>query len=158
MRRFLNEKVLAAFKAEAVAPAFAEGDFVRSTNDLYKEYGVGRIQKARGAQAKVEFNPSVFMPPPYRSENKILHLAEIERVDTPLNRAARDQWDEPWRVRVEDAGGSVSDGQQGRPAFQRPHGDSAAPNFCGVPGRFRMPGGVSSWRMKSAWARLLRRE
>jgi HKD family nuclease len=89
----VNEQVLAAFKAEAVAPAFAEGDFVRSTNDLYKEYGVGRIQKARGAHAKVEFNPSVFMPPPYRSENKILQLAEIELVDTPLERAARGQWD-----------------------------------------------------------------
>jgi len=96
----VNEQVLAAFKAEALAPAYAEGDFVRSTNDLYKEYGVGRIQKARGAQAKVEFNPSVFMPPPYRSENKILHLAEIERVDTPLDRAARGQWDEPWRFEL----------------------------------------------------------
>ena len=96
----IDEKVLAAFKAEAVAPSFAEGDFVRSTNDLYKEYGVGRIQKARGAQAKVEFNPSVFMPPPYRSENKILHLAEIERVDTPLERAGRGQWDEPWRFEL----------------------------------------------------------
>ena len=96
----VNEQVLTAFKAEAVAPTFAEGDFVRSTNDLYKEYGVGCIQKARGAQAKVEFNPSVFMPPPYRSENKILHLAEIERVDTPLERAARGQWDESWRFEL----------------------------------------------------------
>lgn len=96
----LNEKVLAAFKTEAIAPAFAEGEFVRSTNELYKEYGIGRIQKARGAQAKVEFNPSVFMPPPYRSENKILHLAEIEHVETPLDRAARGQWDEPWRFEL----------------------------------------------------------
>ena len=96
----VDENVLAAFKADAVAPSFAEGDFVRSTNDLYREYGVGRIQKAKGAQAKVEFNPSVFMPPPYRSENKILHLAEIERVDTPLERAARGQWDEPWRFEL----------------------------------------------------------
>jgi ERCC4-related helicase/HKD family nuclease len=96
----VDEKVLAAFKAEAVEPGFAEGDFVRSTNDLYKEYGVGRIQKARGAQAKVEFNPSVFMLPPYRSENKILHLAEIERVDTPLERAGRGQWDDTWRFEL----------------------------------------------------------
>lgn len=96
----VDEKVLAAFKAEAVAPSFAEGDLVRSTNELYTGYGIGRIQKVRGAQAKVEFNPSVFMPPPYRSENKILHLAEIERVDSPLERAARGQWDEPWRFEL----------------------------------------------------------
>ncbi len=96
----VDQRVLDAFKAEAVTPSFVEGDFVRSTNDLYKEYGVGRIQKARGAQAKVEFNPSVFMPPPYRSENKILHLAEIERVETPLERVARGQWDEPWRFEL----------------------------------------------------------
>lgn len=96
----VDEKVLAAFKADATAPAFAEGDLVRSTNELYKSYGIGRIQKARGPQAKVEFNPSVFMQPPYRSENKILHLAEIERVDSPLDRAARGQWEEPWRFEL----------------------------------------------------------
>ena len=96
----VDETVLAASKAEAEAPSFAEGDLVRSTHDLYKEYGVGRIQKVRGAQAKVEFNPSVFMSPPYRSENKILHLAEIERVDSPPDRAARGQWEEPWRFEL----------------------------------------------------------
>ena len=96
----VDEQVLAAFKADAVAPGFAEGDSVRSTNALYKSYGIGRIQKARGAQAKVEFNPSVFMPPPYRSENKILHLTEIERVDTALERVARGQWDEPWQFEL----------------------------------------------------------
>jgi ERCC4-related helicase/HKD family nuclease len=96
----VDEQVLAAFKAESAGPEYAEGDFVRSTNALYKEYGIGRILKARGAQAKVEFNPSVFMPPPYRSENKILHLAEIERVDTPLERAARGEWEEPWRFEL----------------------------------------------------------
>lgn len=96
----VDDRVLAAFKAEALAPAFAEGDYVRSTNDIYKEYGVGRIQKARGEYAKVEFNPSVFMLPPYCSENKILRLAEIEHVDTPLERAARCQWDEPWRFEL----------------------------------------------------------
>ena len=66
---------------------------VRSTNDMYKEYGVGRVQKVRNGLAKVEFNPSVFMEPPYRSENKILQLAEIEKVDTPLDRAARGEWE-----------------------------------------------------------------
>jgi hypothetical protein len=69
--------------------SLCEGDLVRSTNDLYKSYGVGYIQKVRGEQAKVEFNPSLFMQPPYRSENKILHLKELERVDSPLDRASR---------------------------------------------------------------------
>src|SRR6266567_7533123 len=77
-----------------------EGELVRSTNDLYKSYGVGYIQKVRGEQAKVEFNPSVFMPPPYRSENKILHFSEMERVETPLERAARGEWEEPWRFEL----------------------------------------------------------
>lgn len=81
-------------------PEFNEGELVRSTNELYKSYGIGHIQKARGAQAKVEFNPSVFMQPPYRSENKILQLAELERVDSPLERAARGEWDEPWRFEL----------------------------------------------------------
>src|SRR6266550_5757112 len=82
------------------ATSLEEGDLIRSTNDLYKSYGVGYIQKIRGEQAKVEFNPSVFMQPPYRSENKILHLKELERVDTSLARAARGQWDEPWRFEL----------------------------------------------------------
>ncbi|UCD56128.1 MAG: hypothetical protein JSV16_09800, partial [Candidatus Hydrogenedentota bacterium] len=80
--------------------AFCENDLVRSTNGIYVHYGVGRIQKVRGQQAKVEFNPSVFMPPPYRSENKILQLAEMERVDSPLDRAAAGRWDEPWRFEL----------------------------------------------------------
>src|SRR3989454_1338178 len=67
--------------------SLCEGALVRSTNDLYKSYGVGYIQKIRGEQAKVEFNPSVFMQPPYRSENKILYLKELERVDSPIERS-----------------------------------------------------------------------
>jgi len=77
-----------------------EADLVRSTNDIYRQYGVGRIQKVRGHQAKVEFNPSVFMPPPYRSENKILQLGEMERVDSPLDRAIGGRWEEPWRFEL----------------------------------------------------------
>src|SRR3989454_6573327 len=80
--------------------SYAEHDMVRSTNVLYESYGIGYVQKVRGAQAKVEFNPSVFMQPPYRSENKILQLAELERVDSPLDRACRGQWDEPWRFEL----------------------------------------------------------
>jgi ERCC4-related helicase len=90
-----------------------EGDLVRSTNDLYKSYGVGYIQKIRGEQAKVEFNPSVFMQPPYRSENKILHLKELERVDSPLDRAARGEWDEPWRFELKMAASRFLTGNKG---------------------------------------------
>ncbi len=96
----VDEKTLAEFKGQADDPTFNEGDLVRSTNEIYKHYGIGRIQKVRGPQAKVEFNPSVFMPPPYRSENKILQLAEVERVDTPLARAAAGCWEEPWRFEL----------------------------------------------------------
>jgi ERCC4-related helicase/HKD family nuclease len=96
----IDERALAAFAAEAGTPDYREGDLVRSTNELFRSYGVGYIQKARGAQAKVEFNPSVFMQPPYRSENKILQLAELERVESPLDRAARGQWDEAWRFEL----------------------------------------------------------
>jgi len=96
----IDEEVLAAFVAEAQQPTFGEGDFVRSKTELYKIYGLGRIQKVRGVQAKVEFNPSVFMPPPYRSENKILQLSEIERVDLPLERACRGEWDSARRFEL----------------------------------------------------------
>src|SRR2546430_15825177 len=97
-----------------------EGDLVRSTNDLYKSYGVGYIQKPPGAQAKVEFNPSVFMQPPYRSENKILQLAELERVDSPLERAARGQWDEPWRFELRvQAARFLTGNRGGQPSYAR---------------------------------------
>jgi HKD family nuclease/ERCC4-related helicase len=96
----VNEEVLAAFKEAAAGPEYAEEDLVHSTNELYKRYGIGRIQKVRGEQAKVEFNPSVFMPPPYRSENKILQLAELERIDSPIHRAQIGNWEEPWRFEL----------------------------------------------------------
>ena len=71
-----------------------EGGLVRSTNALYRKLGVGRVQKVRDGHAKVEYNPSVFMEPPYRSENKILRLSEVEKIDTPLELAARGSWGE----------------------------------------------------------------
>jgi len=96
----VDEKALAEFKGLVNDPPFNEGDLVRSTNDIYMDLGVGRIQKVRGAHAKVEYNPSVFMPPPYRSENKILLLSEVERVDSPLARAQAGRWEEPWRFEL----------------------------------------------------------
>ena len=62
-----DNKTLGMAVAPTTSPEFAEGDLVRSTSDLYMGYGVGRVVKVRGEQAKVEFNPSVFMQPPYRS-------------------------------------------------------------------------------------------
>jgi len=90
-----------------------EQALVRSTNELYKSYGIGYIQKIRGEQAKVEFNPSVFMQPPYRSENKILYLKELERVDSPLDRAKRGEWDEPWRFELKMAAARFLTGNKG---------------------------------------------
>ncbi|HXG65172.1 MAG TPA: helicase-related protein [Blastocatellia bacterium] len=111
--QIIDEAALAAFKAAVASPDFREGDLVRSTSKLYTSYGVGYIQKVRGAHAKVEFNPSVFMPPPFRSENKILQLAELERIDSPLDRAARNEWDEPWRFELKMAAARFLTGNKG---------------------------------------------
>ena len=46
------------------------GSQVRSTNPILRPYGVGRVQKVKNGIVKVEFNPSVFMQPPYRSDNR----------------------------------------------------------------------------------------
>ena len=73
------------------------GAHVRSVNGIYRSLGVGRVQKVKDHQCKVEFNPSVFSRPPYRSENKILGLDEIEVCPTPLELAKADQWDEAWK-------------------------------------------------------------
>lgn len=78
----------------------ADGSLVRSTNGLYRSYGIGRVQKIHNGHAKVEFNPSVFMSPPYRSENKILAVGQLQAVDMPLDRATRGQWDEAWRFEL----------------------------------------------------------
>lgn len=60
-----------------------EGCFVRRTNDLYRAYGTGRLQKLRNGHAKVEFHPSVFMSPPYRPENRVAiidqRIREVKR-------------------------------------------------------------------------------
>jgi superfamily II DNA or RNA helicase len=73
------------------------GVHVRSLNGIYKPLGLGRIQKVKGHQCKVEFNPNVFSRPPYRSENKILQVEEIEVCPTPLELAKAGQWGEAWK-------------------------------------------------------------
>jgi len=80
MRRHSTEPAVMQSKTRT---EFLVGDLVRSTAEMFKEYGVGRVTKVRGEYVKVEFNPSVFMEPPYRSEHKNLLFSEIEKVDTP---------------------------------------------------------------------------
>jgi superfamily II DNA or RNA helicase len=64
---------------------------------MYRDYGVGKVYKVRDGLCKVEFNPSVFSLPPFRSENFILSLDEIEICPTPLERAKAGQWEEAWK-------------------------------------------------------------
>jgi superfamily II DNA or RNA helicase len=66
-------------------------------NGIYKALGVGRIQKVKDHQCKVEFNPTVFSRPPYRSENKILQLVEVEVCPASLELARVGQWNEAWK-------------------------------------------------------------
>src|SRR5260370_10964506 len=73
------------------------GTHVRSVNGVYRPVGVGRVQKVRDHQCKVEFNPTVFSRPPYRSENKILKLEEVIVCPTPLELAGAGAWDEAWK-------------------------------------------------------------
>ena len=70
------------------------GTHVRSANGLYKVLGVGLVQKIKDHHCKVEFNPTVFSRPPYRSENKILQIDEIKICHPPLDLAKSGQWDD----------------------------------------------------------------
>lgn len=93
--RRVDEAACAEFRsqAQAVRPQYHEGDLIRSLNEMHRPLGTGRIQKIKMGYGKVEFNPSIFLEPPYRSENRMLLLDEIERLETPLQRAERGQWD-----------------------------------------------------------------
>jgi superfamily II DNA or RNA helicase len=73
------------------------GTHVRSLNSIYRGYGVGKVQKVRDALCKVEFSPSAFSLPPFRSQNFILNLDEVEICPTPLERAKAGHWDEAWK-------------------------------------------------------------
>jgi hypothetical protein len=90
-----------------------EGDAVRSTNRLYAEYGVGRIRRIKNDIARVEYSPSVFMTPPYQCHTKVHPLAELEKVDTPLDRAARSQWDSAWRFELKMLAARLLTGNKG---------------------------------------------
>jgi len=73
------------------------GTHVRSRNSLYRAFGVGRILKVKDRLCKVEFNPSVFSRPPFRSQNYILGMEEVEVCPTPLELAKGGNWDEAWK-------------------------------------------------------------
>jgi superfamily II DNA or RNA helicase len=73
------------------------GAHVRSRNSNYRALGIGRVQKVKDNHCKVEFNPSVFSRPPFRSQNYILRLDEVEVCPTPLELAKAGQWDEAWK-------------------------------------------------------------
>lgn len=109
----VDSRFLADWKARAGDPEFQEGDLVRSTNEMFRSYGVGRVQKVRNGIVKVEYDPSVFMEPPYRSENKLLKLEETERVETPLERAKRGEWEEPWRFELKVCAARFLTGNKG---------------------------------------------
>ena len=64
---------------------------------MYRDYGVGKVCKVRDSLCKVEFNPSAFSLPPFRSENFILSLDEVEVCPTPLERAKAGHWEEAWK-------------------------------------------------------------
>src|SRR5438094_2631008 len=90
---------------------------------------VGRVQKVKDHQCKVEFNPSVFSRPPYRSENKILGLDEIEVCPTPLELGEGRPVGRSLEIRPSPDGGALPHAQQGRPAFKRPNGNPAPPDL-----------------------------
>ena len=73
------------------------GAHVRSLSSIYRSYGVGKVQKVRDSLCKVEFNPSVFSRPPFRSQNFILSMDEVEICPTPLDLAKAGRWDEAWK-------------------------------------------------------------
>jgi superfamily II DNA or RNA helicase len=73
------------------------GTHVRSLSPLYRAFGVGRVLKVKDRLCKVEFNPSVFSRPPFRSQNYILGMDEVEICPSPLELAKAGVWDEAWK-------------------------------------------------------------
>ena len=148
----VDADAVTAFKADAGHLDFSDGDLVRSTNALYRDYGIGIVQKLRGPQAKVEFNPSVFMQPPYRSENKILQLAEMEKIDSPLDRAAAGRWEEPWRFELKVLAARFLTGNKGG-SYPTPAPKSCPTRFSPHTALYPRSRGVFFWPTKWDWAR-----
>jgi hypothetical protein len=53
------------------------------------------------------------MSPPYRSDNKILAVDQLEEVDSPVDRAKRRHWDEPWRFELKAQAARFLTGNKG---------------------------------------------
>ena len=73
------------------------GSWVVSTNPLHADNGIGVVQEVQGAQAKVEFRPTVFSNPPYDTVSRILSVNELRGVKSPLERLRDREFDETWR-------------------------------------------------------------
>ncbi len=73
------------------------GVHARSLNSIYRQYGVGRVQKVRDSLCKVKYNPTVFSRPPHRSINYLQKIAELEVCPPPLELAKAGRWDESWK-------------------------------------------------------------
>lgn len=86
-----------AISANGQAIIFEPGTHVRSINPIYRSFGIGKIQKVREQQCKVEYNPSVFTKPPHRSVNYIQSLADLELCPTPLELAQTGRWGDAWK-------------------------------------------------------------
>ena len=82
------------------ASVIEPGAHVRSLSAVYRPFGIGRVQKVRDHQGKVEYNPTVFSKPPHRSVNYIQALTELEICPTPLALAKAGHWGEAWKFEM----------------------------------------------------------
>ncbi len=78
-------------------PEIRKGSWVISTQPLYIDEGIGIIQQVQGDQAKVEFRPTVFSKPPYRTVSRHLGLDQLRVVKSPWERLRDGDFDENWR-------------------------------------------------------------
>src|SRR5260370_7395811 len=101
-------------------PTISAGMHVCSMNGIYKPLGVGVVQKVRDHQCKVEFNPTVFSRPPYRSENKILKLDEVVACPSPLELAGTGTWDEVWKLDLRQLAARYFALNKDRPLYNSP--------------------------------------
>ncbi len=97
----------------SLAASINPGALLRSTLPVFRPYGVGAVTLVKNGHAKVEYNPSVFMEPPYRSENRIYDLTQVEVCDSPLDRLRRAEFDEPWKFELKMLAARLLSGNKG---------------------------------------------
>lgn len=93
--------------------AISPRSLLRSTLDIFRPYGVGVVTLVKNGVAKVEFNPSVFMEPPFRSENRLFDLKEVEVCDSPLDRLRSGKLDDPWKFELKMLAARLLTGNRG---------------------------------------------